>query len=64
MSITLNVPTIACGACAETITKAIKNNDPSADVKVNVASKIVEIETEISDTKIKQAITDAGHEIA
>jgi len=64
MSITLKVPTIACEVCAETITKAIKNNDPSANVKVDVPSKMVVIETETSDKKIKQAITDAGHEIA
>ncbi len=61
MSVTLKVPSIACDVCAETITKAIKNNDPSANVKVDVTTKIVEVETETSEAKIKEVITDAGH---
>jgi copper chaperone len=63
MSITLKVPSIACDVCAETITKAIKNDEPSANVKIDVANKIVTVETEASETKIKDAIISAGHTI-
>lgn len=62
MTMELKVPTIACEACAETITKAIKNSEPNADVKVNVEAKMVTVETNASSEKIKKAILEAGHE--
>lgn len=61
MIIELKVPSIACEVCANTITKAIKNSAPNAEVKVNVETKIVTIETEKSVDEIKQIITNAGH---
>ncbi len=63
MPITLKVPSIACDVCAETITKAIKNDEPSAKVKIDVANKIVTVETEAPETKIKDSIISAGHTI-
>lgn len=63
MTITLKVPSIACEVCAETITKAIKNNEPSAQINVNVADKIVTVETQAPATQIKNAIISAGHTI-
>jgi copper chaperone len=61
MTIELKVPSIACNVCAETITKAIKNNEPNAEVKVNVEEKIVTVETTVSENEIKEIITKAGH---
>ncbi len=63
MSITLNVPSIACEVCANTITKAIHSSDPSANVKVDVNTKIVVVETETSQETIKELITSAGHTV-
>ena len=63
MSLSLKVPSIACEGCAETITKAIKNNEPSAQVTVDVANKIVIVESQASATQIKDAIISAGHTI-
>lgn len=64
MTITLKVPSIACNVCAETITKAIKNEQPSAQVNVDVTGKIVTVETDAPETQIKNAIISAGHTIA
>lgn len=61
MTIELKVPSIACQVCAETITKAIKNSEPNAKVNVNIDTKIVIVETNTSESKIKQIILEAGH---
>jgi copper chaperone len=61
--ITLNVPSIACEVCAKNITTAIKNIDPLAEVKINVETKIVEVDTTKTLDIIRQTITEAGHTI-
>ncbi|NEN89198.1 MAG: heavy-metal-associated domain-containing protein [Okeania sp. SIO3H1] len=63
MTIQLKVPSIACGGCADTITKAIKAQESEADVQVDVEQKIVTVETKASEESIKQAIVAAGHTV-
>jgi copper chaperone len=63
MTITLKVPSIACDACANTITKAIANRQPTAKVSIDVAAKIVTVETDAPRNEIEQAITAAGHTV-
>ncbi|MEA5535743.1 heavy-metal-associated domain-containing protein [Crocosphaera sp. XPORK-15E] len=63
MTITLKVPSIACGACANTITKAIEGQKPEAKVSIDVESKIVTVETEASEEMIKEIITAVGHTV-
>lgn len=63
MTIELKVPSIACDVCAETITKAIKNSEPNAQINVNVDTKMVTVETTISENQIKEIITKAGHSL-
>lgn len=61
--ISLKVPSIACDVCAQTITKAIKNSEPQATISVDVANKVVSVETEASVESIKKAIIEAGHTV-
>ncbi|MEL6815492.1 MAG: heavy-metal-associated domain-containing protein [Cyanobacteria bacterium J06598_3] len=62
---TLNVPSIKCEGCAETIVKAIKGQDGQADVTVDVATKVVEVTSgRLSESSVKQAIVAAGHQVA
>ena len=63
MTITLKVPSIACEVCAETITKAITNQQPDTQVSVDVDNKTVTVETNASLTTIQQAIEAAGHTV-
>ncbi len=63
MTINLKVPSIACEACANTITKAINNAQPSAQVSVDVANKIVTVDADSSEENIKQIIEEAGHTV-
>jgi copper chaperone len=64
MALELTVPNMACSACGETITQAVKAIDPAAAVEANPKTKLVNIETQASEAAIKQAITDAGYTIA
>ncbi|HBE18874.1 MAG TPA: heavy metal transporter [Cyanobacteria bacterium UBA11149] len=64
MTLQLKVPNMACSACGETITKAIKTVDAAATVTTDPKSKLVKIETEVSETVVRQAITDAGYSVA
>jgi copper chaperone len=64
MTITLTVPSIACEVCAKTITKAIHNQEPDAQVSIDVPHKRVTVVTTASEESIKAAIANAGHEVA
>jgi copper chaperone len=61
MTIQIKVPGIACEVCAETITKAIQNKKPDAQVSVDVDAKIVTVETQAPESQIKEAILAAGY---
>lgn len=61
---TLNVPSIKCEGCAETITKEIKVHDEKAKVDVNIEKKTVEVDSGMSEESVRQAITASGHEVA
>ncbi|MBD1814816.1 heavy-metal-associated domain-containing protein [Microcoleus vaginatus DQ-U2] len=63
MAILLNVPSIVCSGCGDTITKAIKTVDSEATVNVDVAAKTVTVEAEASEESIKQAVVVTGHTV-
>lgn len=52
---------MACGACINTITKAVKTVDPNATVQGEVKTKIVLVETQAPETAIKKAIAAVGY---
>jgi copper chaperone len=64
MTLQLTVPNMACSACSDTITSAIKSIDPTAIVTADTKTKLVQIETQAPETAVKQAITDAGYTVA
>ncbi len=57
----LNIPTIVCEGCIETITKALKELDPQAQISANLASKTITIETTASPDAVRSAIINTGH---
>lgn len=63
MAIKLNVPSIVCSGCGDTITKAIKTVESEANVNVDIAAKTVTVEAKASEESIKQAISATGHTI-
>ena len=63
MNIELTVPSMACSACSDTITKAIKTVDPNAAVQADPKTKLVNVETEKPETEIREAIASAGYPV-
>ncbi|MBE9169752.1 heavy-metal-associated domain-containing protein [Pleurocapsales cyanobacterium LEGE 06147] len=64
MTLQLKVPNMACSACEENITKAVKLVDPAATVWADSKTKLVNIETAASQAAITEAITNAGYTVA
>jgi copper chaperone len=61
MTIEFTVPDMACGACANTIEKAIKAIDPGAEITADTTTKLVKILTTTASATVKQAIEQAGY---
>jgi copper chaperone len=64
MTLQLTVPNMACSACGDTITEAIKAIDSTATVQADPKTKQVSVETQQSKTAVKKAIADAGYTVA
>jgi copper chaperone len=64
MKLELKVPSVVCNGCIDTVTKAIVNLDPNATVTGDLASKTFSVETQASETAIKEAIVQTGHTLA
>lgn len=63
-SMTFKVPSIKCEGCGDTITKEIKVTDPDAKVDVDIKKKTVSVESNASESSIRQSIVAVGHEVA
>lgn len=61
MTLQLKVPDMACAACAETITKAVLEADPVAQVEADLKTKMVRVETQQPEAAVKEAIANAGY---
>ena len=56
-----NLPDMSCGHCASTVTKAVKEVDPSAKVEVNLDSKKVKVDSGQDRQQFAEALTEAGY---
>ncbi|MEH2266570.1 heavy-metal-associated domain-containing protein [Nostoc sp.] len=63
MTLQIKVPNMACSACGDTITKAVKTVDPTATVQADPKTKVVLVDTNADETVIKEAITTAGYSV-
>ena len=64
MTIELTVPNLACSACVETVTNAVKAIDASAEVAADPKTKQVSVVTTMPEATVKEAIIAAGYTIA
>ena len=62
MPLHFNVPDMTCGHCVGAITQAIQSVAPDANVKTDLASHVVTVESSTDAKTIQQAIIDAGYE--
>lgn len=60
--IAFKVEDMTCGHCVGVITRAVKEADKDAQVHIDVAQHLVEIEPKMSDAKaLRIAISEAGY---
>ncbi len=64
MALQLKVPKMACSTCVNTITTAVRTVDSKAIVQADPKSKLVSVETQASETAIKEAMASAGYPAA
>ncbi len=64
MTLQLKVPKLACGACVNTVTQAIKGVDATAKVEADAKTKMVRIDTQRGEAEIKGAIAAVGYPAA
>lgn len=61
---TYAVPTISCDHCVAAITAAVAPIDGVEHVTVDVAAKHVTVDGTFDDAAVRDAIDDAGYDIA
>ncbi|MCF4966413.1 heavy-metal-associated domain-containing protein [Nostoc sp. CMAA1605] len=61
MTIQLTVPNMSCSVCAGKITNAVKSVDAEAIVEADPQTKLVNVESQASETAIKDALAAAGY---
>ena len=61
MALQLTVSNMACSAYADTITKAVQDVDPTAEVTADPKTKQVNIDTQTSEMTVREAIATAGY---
>ncbi|MFN4281395.1 MAG: heavy-metal-associated domain-containing protein [Alphaproteobacteria bacterium] len=57
----INVQDMTCGHCVSVITRAIQSVAPAAKVRIDLPSRTVSVEGEISEAEAKKAIAEAGY---
>ena len=61
MNQTFNVQGMTCGHCEKAVTRALKQLDPQAEVKIDRATSKVEVDSSQARDALAKAIADEGY---
>ncbi|ROZ66202.1 heavy-metal-associated domain-containing protein [Ramlibacter sp. WS9] len=64
MNQVFQVQGMSCGHCERAVTQAVQSVDPAAQVKVDIGSGKVEVQTEQPREAIAHAIAEEGYTVA
>ncbi len=64
MNQTFNVQGMTCGHCEKAVTRAIKQLDPQAEVKIDRSSDKVEVQSRQPREALTRAIAEEGYTVA
>lgn len=64
MNQTFNVTGMTCGHCEKAVTRAIKQVDPQAQVKIDRSQNLVEVQSQQPRETLAQAIAEEGYTVA
>lgn len=64
MNQTFTVTGMTCGHCEKAVTRAVKQLDPQAEVKIDRSTGKVEVESEQARDLLAKAIAEEGYSVA
>jgi copper chaperone len=64
MNQSFQVQGMTCGHCVRAVTEAVKSVDPQAEVKVDLATGKVDVQSQQDRTALAKAIQDEGYQVA
>lgn len=64
MNQTFNVSGMTCGHCEKAVTRAIKQVDPQAEVKIDRSKNLVEVQSQQPHDTLARAIAEEGYTVA
>lgn len=64
MNQSFQVQGMTCGHCVGAVTQAVKSVDPQAEVKVDLGSGKVDVQTQQDRAAIARAIEEEGYKVA
>jgi copper chaperone len=59
-----NVSGMTCGHCEKAVTRAIKQVDPQAEVKIDRSKNLVEVQSQQPREALARAIAEEGYTVA
>ncbi len=64
MNQTFTVTGMTCGHCEKAVTRAVKQTDPQAEVRIDRAANLVEVQSGQPRAVLAQAIAEEGYAVA
>jgi copper chaperone len=64
MNQSFQVQGMSCGHCVGAVTQAVKTLDPQAEVKIDLATGKVDVQSQQDRAAIAQAIEEEGYKVA
>lgn len=64
MNQTFTVTGMTCGHCEKAVTRAVKQVDPQAEVTIDRAINLVEVQSDQPRELLAKAITEEGYAVA
>jgi len=64
MNQTFTVTGMTCGHCEKAVTRALRQLDPQAEVKIDRAQNLVQVQSEQPREKLAAAIAEEGYAVA
>ena len=64
MNQTFTVTGMTCGHCEKSVTRALKQLDPQAEVRIDRSKNLVEVQSQQPREALARAITEEGYAVA
>jgi copper chaperone len=64
MNQTFTVTGMTCGHCEKSVTRALKQLDPQADIRIDRSRNLVEVQSQQPREALARAIAEEGYAVA